>query len=175
MEVKNQGGIQMLDGEIVYGVLGGSLKLGLFKSTSAAVVVTNRRLVYAMLTNQMMKDAVNKAGEKAKAEGKGLLGRIGATMSATGDMLRKLASMDPDEVIAMNPDNFSVPVDAVVKARFDRITKTDHEGDSHGESLDLHIATGDRKLKLNVTFMTASPEEMLRNSLGSKLGRGKFY
>lgn len=163
----------MLDGEIVYGVLGGSLKLGLFKSTAAAVVVTNRRLVYAIITDRMAKETAKRASEQAKEGGRGLLGRMGAALTAMSDLVKGFALQDPDDVASMNPDNFSVPVDSVVSARFDRITNRDAEGSYNGETQIFHLATSERKLKLTVTIMTSNPVDMLHSSLGSRLGKGK--
>ncbi len=161
--------------ETVFGVLGGNLKLGMFRSAYAALVLTDRRLIYAFVTRQMTDDAIKKAGEKAKAEGKGLFGRMGATMTASADLLRDFVSMDPEEVMALNPDNFAIPVDSVTRARLDRISKKDHEGDYHGESIELHVETPQRKLKLTINFMTSTPEDILRRSLGNKVVRGKHY
>lgn len=163
----------MLDGEVVYGVLGGSLKLGLFKSTAAAVVVTNRRLVYVLITDKMTKEAVKRASEQAREEGRGVLGRMGAALTATSDLVKGFALKDPDDVASLNPDNFSVPVDSVVSARFDRITNRDSEGSYNGETQTFHLATKDRKLKLTVTITTSVPEKMLGSALGSRLGKGK--
>lgn len=163
----------MIDGEIVYGVLGGSLKLGMFKSTAAAVVVTNRRLVYAIITDRMTKEAVKRSSDQAKEDGRGFLGRMGAALTATSDLVKGFALQDPDDVASMNPDNFSVPVDSVVSARFDRVTNRDAEGSYNGETQTFHLATNERKLKLTVTIMTTNPVDMLRSALGSRLVKGK--
>ncbi len=161
--------------ETVFGVLGGNLKLGIFRSAYAALVLTDRRLIYAFVTKQMTDEAIKKAGEKAKAEGKGLLGRMGATMTASADLLRDLVSKDPEAVFAMNPENIAIPVESVTKARLDRISKKDHEGGYQGESIELHVETPQRKLRLTVNFMTSPPEDILRNSLGTKVARGRHY
>jgi len=86
----------MLDGEQVLGVLGGQIKLGLFKSASMAMIVTNRRFVFAEITNDMLAAQAEKIRKRSTEEKPGFFGRMAMAMNANNELLADLGKGDPD-------------------------------------------------------------------------------
>lgn len=85
-----------------------SLKTGLIKRTNYALVLTDRRVVFAEITAAMLKQAVSDARDDAKADGKGLFGQWGAQLGAYSDMAGSYLAMTPEQALAQNPANFAV-------------------------------------------------------------------
>ncbi|MDI6900733.1 MAG: zinc ribbon domain-containing protein [Anaerosomatales bacterium] len=106
-------------GERVVATVGGlNLKAGLLKRESATIVVTDRRVIVAKISKEMMKQVVADARDSAKAGGKGFLGQIGAQMSAWSGWAERYLAMSPDEVMAENADNVSIDRAQVTKVSF---------------------------------------------------------
>lgn len=85
-----------------------SRKTGVFSSMVYHLVVTSTRLIFALQTKEMQAADVNAARQQAKAEGKKLLGQIGAQMATrSGD---KYLSWQPDAILAETPQNFMIPL-----------------------------------------------------------------
>lgn len=71
-------------------------------------IVTNQRMIFAQMTNQMITDAAAQARAEAKAEGKGFFGQWGDQLKATFLYSRKYLTMDPNAVSAETPGNFAI-------------------------------------------------------------------
>jgi len=72
------------------------------------LVVTDRRVIMAQLTQQMMNAAVAEAQAKAKAEGKGFFGVWANQLSATFQYAVQYENMNPETIIAETPGNFAL-------------------------------------------------------------------
>ena len=69
--------------EKILGIIPNVKKMKLTGQDTYAVVVTERRMILAQLTGEMLKQAAKEAQEKGKAEGKGFLDRWGDQLKAT--------------------------------------------------------------------------------------------
>jgi hypothetical protein len=71
-------------------------------------VITNYRLIFAQLTEQMAKDATLQARDQAKAEGKGALGQWGSQLKSAFTYSQRYLAMSPNAALAETPGNFAL-------------------------------------------------------------------
>lgn len=135
-------------------------KTGLFSSELFHMVITDKRLIFALQTKEMQSEDVKKAKDEAKQKGGNFLKQIGAQMSTrSGD---KYMGTSPDQILMENPKNFAVDLNQVVKV------STFH-GDFEDNSPDsLEIKTTTQKLKFNISNYY-SVDKQLKEALGSKV------
>jgi hypothetical protein len=98
-------------GEAVIGVIPASRKSGMFSQEGLHIVVTEKRLICAVFTNEMIKQA-------AKEEGKSgfLSGMIGAaTVGYT--YYKRYLSMSADAALKENAQNFAVGKESIQKIK----------------------------------------------------------
>ncbi len=164
----------MLDGEEVLGVLGGKIKLGLFKSATMAMIVTNRRFVFAEITNDMLAAQAEKIRKRSAEEKPGFFGRMAMALNANKELLADLGKGDPDEVSAGSPKNFVVPIEGVVQGKVNNETKYDYDGDFKGSNTVVLLKTADKKYELTLEGATSQPAEILGQALGSRFKKGLF-
>jgi hypothetical protein len=81
------------------------------------IVVTDRRMILAQLTQEMMNVAIAEANAKAKAEGKGFFGIIGSQLSASFGFGRRYETMSPDAALAETAGNFAIENSRVTAIR----------------------------------------------------------
>ncbi len=92
------------------------------------LVVTNQRLVVAELTNDMIKNHLNKVKEESKKQGDGFFKRWAKTMTSGGNSYyQKYFSMPIENILNETPNNYSIFVNNVKKIRVKNGT-TDTDG-----------------------------------------------
>ena len=72
------------------------------------IVVTDRRMIFALMTGDMIKAAANEAQERGKSEEKGFMQRWAAQMSAGMNYAERYMGMEPEGILRENPGNFAV-------------------------------------------------------------------
>ncbi len=147
--------------EQVIGVVGMvTRKTGLFSSELYHLVITGKRLIFALQTKEMQTNDVNQARQEAKQQGKNFFGQIGAQMSTrTGE---KYMGVAPESILSENPKNFTVDLSQVVKVSV-------FHGDSEDNTPDsLEIKTSTDKMKFTISNAYAV-EKQLKQMLGSKV------
>jgi RNA polymerase subunit RPABC4/transcription elongation factor Spt4 len=97
-------------GEQVIGVIGNARKMKLLGAAwdTYALVVTNRRMILAQLTADMLNAAYKEAAERAKAEGKGFLGQMAHQMTVAFQYCQKYETMPPDRALAETKGNRAI-------------------------------------------------------------------
>ncbi len=135
-------------------------KTGLFSSELYHMVITGKRLIFALQTKEMQMNDVNQARQEAKQQGKNFFGQIGAQMSTrTGEKYIRVA---PDSILSENLKNFSIDLGQVVKVSV-------FHGDSEDNTPDsLEIKTSTEKMKFTISNAYAV-EKQLKQVLGSKV------
>ncbi len=135
-------------------------KTGLFSSELYHMVITDKRLIFALQTKEMQSEDVKKAKDEVKQKGGNFLKQIGAQMSTRfGD---KYIGASPDLILAENPQNFAIDLNQVVKV-------STHHGDFEDNSPDtMEIKTTTQKLKFNISTHS-SVDKQLKEVLGSKV------
>lgn len=97
------------------------------KSKSYTLVLTNKRVIFAHLTAEMMKDLVRNARDSAKADGKGFFGQWGAQLGAYSEFASHYLEMPPEEVLAQTPQNFAIDRAIITKVKV-KSTSADADG-----------------------------------------------
>jgi hypothetical protein len=149
----------------VLGVIAGAQRRkGLLGYQSFNIVVTRDRLVFALMTDRMMKDATAEMNRRAKAEGKGLLGRIAAQFGWLNLMVERYAAMPPAAALAENKENFFIPNNAIRKVRVEE----HHDHESHRTETKLKIESVSGKFEFQLTAGNADEaRQVLRNAIGA--------
>jgi hypothetical protein len=132
------------DSEPVLGAFLASRKTGIFSQEGVHIILTGKRLVCAVFTNEMIKQA-------AKQEGKSgfLSGMIGAaTVGYT--YYKHYLSMSPDVALKENPQNFAIDLTRIRKIKLERGRKRSNPGQNKGI---IHAADvyEDGKLEIEAT------------------------
>jgi len=78
-----------------------------------SLAVTGKRMIFALLTSEMIKYAVKDAQQKAKEDGKGLMQQWSAQMDVSTNYARKYIGADPETILKENLSNFVVDNSAV--------------------------------------------------------------
>jgi hypothetical protein len=132
------------------------------------LVVTDRRLVFAQLTKQMLKDAAAAAQQQAKAEGKGFFSRWGDQFQAVATLHKKYLGMPADSILAETAGNFAIENTAVLG-----VSITD-EGDSGSDApskprTKVKLKTGTDTLHLDADQFRNEWVDLLRSALGERV------
>jgi hypothetical protein len=137
-----------------------TLKAGFlgFASKQITLVLTDQRVIFARVTTAMMQEAVADASDGAKAQGKGLLGQMGARMSAHSLFAKRYLEMPPSQILAETDGNFAIDRSAITKTKM----KTEYSGGEDANTTDaLVIKTADKKHKMTLGSTKASAKEAL--------------
>ncbi|MFP4483159.1 MAG: hypothetical protein ACLFN0_10295 [Thermovirgaceae bacterium] len=164
----------MLEGERVLGVLGGTMKLGLFKTASMAMIVTSRRLVFAEVTNDMVVAEAERIRKQSAAEKPGFFGRMAMALNANKELLAGLGQCDPDEIAAGGPKNFVIPLESVIMGRVSGKEKFHSDGEYQKSETVVLVKTADKKYELVLQGATAKPADILSEALGTRFRKGLF-
>ena len=98
-----------MDDEKIVGIIPNvSRKKGLFNSELCNLVVTNRRLIVAILSDEMQKEATQKADQEAKEHGEGRFKRFVKAAEAHYSVYQKYLSMPVEEIISETEGNFFI-------------------------------------------------------------------
>ncbi|MCW4009092.1 MAG: zinc ribbon domain-containing protein [Candidatus Bathyarchaeota archaeon] len=133
---------QAADSEPVLGVLLLRKPKSFGRYDTFTGVVTAQRLIFAQMTNDMLKDAIQQARDQAKAEGKGFWGQWGDQMKASFGYTQRYLSMAPSAALAETAGNFDVKHGAVreVKLKLKDVNQGNME--SHEFELEIQSAAG---------------------------------
>ena len=96
-------------------------------------VVTSQRLIFAKMTSEMLKVAVQQSRDQAKAEGKGFFGQWSDQLKSTFGYSKKYLTMPAQAVLGETPGNFALNNNSISEIK----VKADH--DQEGETRDLKV------------------------------------
>jgi hypothetical protein len=134
-------------------VLGLQRRKGLMGVDSMNLVVTPARLIFAMVTKQMMKEAVVTARNEAKGRGKGFLGQVAAQMGWQSVIARQYGTMPVDAILTQYPGSFAVPNAQVTKIHFHE-SSMDDDGGSYPARMLIHTTGSKLEFSLAGTGMS---------------------
>jgi len=97
-------------GEQIIGVIGNARKMKMLGASwdTYALVITDRRMIIAQLTADMLNAAYKEAAEKARTEGKGFLGQMAHQMAVAFQYCQKYETMPPDSALAETKGNRAI-------------------------------------------------------------------
>lgn len=155
------------DGEEILGFVPAvTKKTGLLRSKTYTIVVTNKRLIFAELTNEMLKEAASQAIEETK--GKGLFARMKETAASQQRVYGNYTNMAPAEILVQNRDNFAIGNDEIKTVKVSIGHMID---DGHQDSDRMFINTSREKMKLRFNYHggTGAAKKILWRALGKKV------
>ncbi len=136
-----------MEEEKVLGVIpNASLKTGFLRSKRYTLVVTNKRLVAARITKDLLKKETQRRREKAAKEGHGRFKQFLAGASTGFTFANRYLEMDPNEIEKETSKNFSLyPADiSSVRLREGMITE-DEDGNTTQYPHSLVVQTKNKK------------------------------
>ena len=97
-------------GEEVMGVIANARKMKMFGASwdTYTIVITNRRMILAQMTQSLLNAAIMEAQAKAKAEGKGFFAIVKDQMAAQFRFALRYETMSPDQSLTETAGNFAI-------------------------------------------------------------------
>ena len=142
--VPTSGTVPPASGEQVIGVIGYariSKMLGLGGDTYT-LVITDRRMIHAKLTQQMINTATLEAQQAAKAAGKGFFGQMGNQMAAMETFARRYLTMSPESTLSEVPGNRAIDNQRITAVKI-RV----QESEDSEDTCRLTVQSGDGKFE----------------------------
>jgi hypothetical protein len=132
-----------------------------------SLVITPSRLIFAHLDKRRMQDLVAQARADAKAQGKGFFGQMGAQLGWVRTLEQQIASSAPDQILAQDPNSFTIPNHAISKIRLRQSVDPENQTSNYIQIV-IHTSSGKQRFQLP-TRMNVSRRELkrrLQQSLG---------
>jgi hypothetical protein len=102
-------------GELLLGIIPSvSRKKGMMGVEGFNIIVTRRRMIFALMTNEMMKGEAKK-----NSKGGGFLGGMLNYATIGYTFYKRYLNMTPDAALAENPQNFAVDLSQIKKVKID--------------------------------------------------------
>ena len=111
------------------------------------LVLTDRRVIFARSTVDLMGRRLADAKGRAKAEGKGLVGQLGAQVGAAWMWAEHYLEMAPDDAIAESIDNFAVERSSITRVSL-KTRVVGKWSESEGQEDMLIIRTRGKKYRI---------------------------
>ncbi|GAB2884332.1 hypothetical protein [Nocardioides pacificus] len=137
-------------GERVVEVVGGLTRVAGFmgvRQQRYTLVITDRRIVFAELTKEKVRELAHLAKDHAREIGKGALGQLGAQAGVPWTAAEAYRAMSPEEVLGESPGNFAVDRTEVRKVRF-KLGSTE----AAAETVTIRTASDTYKLQVGGSF-----------------------
>lgn len=132
------------------------------KVESFMIICTNRRIVFALQTVQMMQENVRLGRQEAENQGKNFFGKWGAQLSANSG--KKYWKMLPDQILAEQPANFAIECEQLHSIRMRQEYTNDDSPDSY--VMEFATSAGKQKFKfghLNTRELKKNFQELYGN------------
>jgi hypothetical protein len=115
-------------GENIIGVIpGASRKKGMFAIEAYHVVVTEKRLIFAIVTKEAIKE------ESQKSSGKGFGGFL-KTALAGNDLTQRYLNLTPQQALRETPENFDIDINRIRKIKIEKgLENMDNRNDNDGK------------------------------------------
>ena len=147
------------------------IKTGMFSSDMYVLVVTERRLLGAKVTSDLLKRIIEEARAAKKAEGGGFFAQWGAQIGASVTLGKRYAAMAPEAILAETPGNWALDASGVREIRVQRVDIGDDETVTR-HTLRITIETVGRKAELQHGHGEPGPAGRGGVALGAVPGPG---
>lgn len=139
-----------------------SLKTGFLRSKRYTLVITDKRLIGALITKELMKKETQKRREQAKKEGRGRFKQFLAGAITGFVFANRYLEMDPDEIEKENPANFSIyPADVINTRLREGMVTEDEDGNTSQYPHSLVIQTRNKKYSFSFSGDFQKAERLL--------------
>jgi hypothetical protein len=143
-----------------------NLRKGLFGRKPFLLLITPRRLVFAVITAEQQKWAAEQAKENARQQGKGFLKQWGAAVTSINFLADTYRAMPVPQTLSHHPDNFYIDLSQIERVK----TKFNWDIDAPNTPDEVEIRYAGGKLKFELAGCGARDvKEALRPLLGSRV------
>jgi hypothetical protein len=150
--------------EPVIGIIRGLAQQKGFSARQYNLVVTQQGLVFARLTDQMLKAAVSQAKQEAKGQGRGVFGQLGAMARANAKLCERYYNMPVDMIIQETPDNFVIYPQQIKRVR----VQIANAFDESNNTIDRLVIQAGSRLVFQLKGTNArETKQILRQALGN--------
>ncbi len=133
------------------------------RSDTYTLILTDSRMVFALLTADMVKKAAAEAQRKGKEEGKGFLARWADQLKAGSAVADRYWEMSPDAALGETKGNFALPNSSVRRIKVSTKGGSDDDDESYTE-LKIEAVSGKYEFRLS------SDEREVRDVLAGVFG-----
>lgn len=140
-------------------------KTGLFSSRLFNLVITNRRIIFANITKEMLNQAAKEAAEEGKAEGRGFLARSALMLKSPERISQKQWSMAPDSILQEDMNNFFIDYNDILSIKIRSGAYIHEQGQYENDRMIIKT----RANKFNLAFESSNSsqaKELLKNFIG---------
>ena len=102
------------------------------RTDSYTLIVTDRRSIFAKLTQEIVNETVKMARANAEAQGKGFLGKWAAQMKGFNNYTVRYNKFTPDQVLQETRGNFAIDNSTIRRIRITDNTDEDSPGVEYG-------------------------------------------
>jgi hypothetical protein len=134
------------------------------RTDNFTLIVTERRSIFAKLTQEIMNQTVRDARANAAAEGKGFFGKWAAQMKGFNNYAVRYGKFTPDQVLRETPGNFAVENTLIQRIRITQSNDDDSPGKEYG--IEFQTATEKRYFKTMYDL-----ENMFKQAYGDAIVR----
>jgi hypothetical protein len=110
-------------------------------------VVTTQRLVFAQMTSEMLKVAVQQSRDQAKAQGRGFFGQWAEQLRSSWGYSQRYLAMQPEAILAETPGNFFL-YNSTIKEITVKL-KEDTEGQRRQFEVEFHSNSGKHQFHMD--------------------------
>ncbi|MFZ7137249.1 MAG: zinc ribbon domain-containing protein [archaeon] len=135
-------------------------------------ILTNKRMVFAQMTSNMLKDAINQARAQAKAEGKGFFGQWGEQLKASASFAQRYYSMEPSIALNETPGNFDIQNTAVSEIKLSLKTFGNSDNNQKEFEVEFKGSFGKYKFKMDDNHNYV---EAFKQVFGDRLKKPRGY
>jgi len=147
--------------EKLIGVIPLSQRKGLFKFESFSLLVTEKRMIFALITNTIMKEQAAQLHSQGFAKG---LGSLLTSASATDYISKRYFFKSPEDALKENAENFAIDRSRIKKVKVHSgFIDTSGQSDNNGK---LEIETLDKKL----SFMLKDSDYSVAKAVLKQIG-----
>ncbi|MFH0875931.1 MAG: hypothetical protein V1859_08385 [archaeon] len=94
-------------------------KKGLFSNQCINVIITDKRIILAHLTSEVIKEEAERVSKASKEKGKNIFSRMAQYAFCGQSAYKKYFNMAPDEILAENKENFEINPENIIHAKID--------------------------------------------------------
>jgi hypothetical protein len=137
----------VVPGEQIIGVIPAvSRKKGMFNIENFNVVVTEKRMIFALMTNEMIKEEAKKAGKEG-----GLLSGIANAMTVGYTFYKRYFDMTPESALKETAGNFDIERSSLRKIKFvEGQYKRDQNRRNYYDNSKLELETAGGKFSFTI-------------------------
>jgi hypothetical protein len=129
---------------------------------SYALVLTNYNMIFAQVTNQLTKHAVEEASAQAKAEGKGFFGRWADQMKTGLAFGQRYFGMQPAQILAETPGNFEIGNNTISELKLKDKLRTRNDSSIYVEEFELEVHSSTTRIDLVIQAGNDNVENLKR-------------